>query len=633
MIPPSPHTYKKLGERHIAKLQSQGCIAEHWDNVFFEEPHNLDSIHRVSFSGSVYVGAGCVLRDTELENVFLEHSVTIKNTGSIRCTKPHSGGIGTTIESVVESGGRHITISDLSTAQSCYMHVFYRHDTALQKALTELVEKRVTQQTSEYVYIATGTTIQNTARILNCSIGAHADICGAQELVQVTVCSSEQGKTTIGSAVGIDHAVISQSAVVDSSARLSHCFVGQGCRIGSFFSAQHSLLFANCEGFHSELCSVFAGPFTVTHHRSTLLIACYTSFFNAGSATNQSNHRYKLGPHHQGVFSRGTKTGSGSYVLYPVRTAPGSVVLGKHASCFDSGDFPFSYILEQKGETVCMPAALIGSAGLKRDMHKWLKRDRRKATVILDLYHPEIFSPYTVSAMFAAIACADRLASESSAPVVIYRGVKMVRRSLKRAIDKYITAISLFVLEQLAEKMAEQSPEQFLQWLQGCTELTEFSNWIDAAGFVVDTASMDRIRSGVINRSIDSAEVLHNSFWALYTESGEHWRQFAGSALRTLIARQVSSHPVSLSEQVAAFLQGAQKSISNYYNQVLADAAKEFEPVMHYGFGIDGSEGDDFAAVRGTVDQDPFCIQCRTEQIQKENVLAELVEKYKPTEK
>ena len=81
------------------------------------------------------------------------------------------------------------------------------------------------------------------------------------------------------------------------------------------FNHQNSVFFANSEGFHGEAVSIFAGPYTVTHHKSSLLIAGMFSFFNAGSGTNQSNHMYKLGPIHQGVVDRGSKTGSFSSSL------------------------------------------------------------------------------------------------------------------------------------------------------------------------------------------------------------------------------------------------------------------------------------------------------------------------------
>lgn len=66
------------------------------------------------------------------------------------------------------------------------------------------------------------------------------------------------------------------------------------------FTAHDSLVFSNCSLENGEACALFAGPYTVSMHKSSLLIGCQTSFMNAGSGTNQSNHMYKLGPVHWG---------------------------------------------------------------------------------------------------------------------------------------------------------------------------------------------------------------------------------------------------------------------------------------------------------------------------------------------
>ena len=66
--------------------------------------------------------------------------------------------------------------------------------------------------------------------------------------------------------------------MVDGGALLAKTYVGQGCRVGRQFSAENCLMFANCEAFHGEACSVFFGPYSVTHHKSSLLIAGMFSF-------------------------------------------------------------------------------------------------------------------------------------------------------------------------------------------------------------------------------------------------------------------------------------------------------------------------------------------------------------------
>ena len=67
--------------------------------------------------------------------------------------------------------------------------------------------------------------------------------------------------------------ILSSGAQVADAAKLIRCFVGQACHLGHNYSASDSLFFSNCQGENGEACAIFAGPFTVTHHKSTLLIA------------------------------------------------------------------------------------------------------------------------------------------------------------------------------------------------------------------------------------------------------------------------------------------------------------------------------------------------------------------------
>lgn len=151
---------------------------------------------------------------------------------------------------------------------------------------------------------------------------------------------------------------------------LRRCFVGEGVVIENGFSAENSLFFANSHLNHGEACAVFAGPYTVSHHRSTLLIAGYFSFFNAGSGANQSNHMYKSGPVHQGVHLRGCKFGSDAYVLLPASTGAFTIVTGRHYNHHDTERMPFSYLVEEAGDSVLLPAVNIRSCGTARDIDK-----------------------------------------------------------------------------------------------------------------------------------------------------------------------------------------------------------------------------------------------------------------------
>jgi len=97
---------------------------------------------------------------------------------------------------------------------------------------------------------------------------------------------------------------------------------------------------------------------------------------------------------HQGIMERGSKTGSGAYLLLPCRLGAFTVVMGKHYKNFDSSDFPFSYITEEKGRSELTPAMNIFTVGTRRDSEKWASRDIRELILISWIFiHFDLFNP------------------------------------------------------------------------------------------------------------------------------------------------------------------------------------------------------------------------------------------------
>jgi hypothetical protein len=159
------------------------------------------------------------------------------------------------------------------------------------------------------------------------------------------------------------------------------------------------LFFSNCQGENGEACALFAGPYTVTHHKSTLLIAGMFSFMNAGSGSNQSNHMYKLGPIHQGIVERGAKTTSDSYVLWPAKVGPYSLILGRHYKHSDTSNLPSSYLIENDNTTYIAPGVNLRSVGTIRDAKNGLNATNEKIptgsitsiSICSALYHSKSF--------------------------------------------------------------------------------------------------------------------------------------------------------------------------------------------------------------------------------------------------
>jgi hypothetical protein len=340
-------------QEQIKVLEGQGCSAEDWSKVKVADGFNPARVRNVQFLGRVHIGwltgnisfAGglekpsgiysatiidCkVGNDVRISNVGvhianydIRSGACIENVGTMVTRPGASFGNGVTVAVLNEAGGREVTLFDELSAQFAYLMCIHRYRPELIKKLLGIARNEVKKVRSDVGKVGTGAQICSTPEILDVNVGPHAVIKAAASLVNGTILSSSEAPTIIGSNVVAEDFIIAESASVAGAAHLKKVFVGQGCKVGSQFSAESSLFFSNCEAFNGEACSIFAGPYTVTHHKATLLIACLFSFYNAGSGTNQSNHMYKLGPVHEGKLERGTKAGSFSYMMWPCRVGP-----------------------------------------------------------------------------------------------------------------------------------------------------------------------------------------------------------------------------------------------------------------------------------------------------------------------
>lgn len=318
-------SYRLLTKEEIRLLLSQGCIAEKWSDISVREAFSPKNIRNTRFEGTIKLGAfldvievengiskkcgiyNSSIRNCEiagnvyisdvknLTNYIIEENVAIENVGSLVVKGSSTFGNGTEIEVLNEGGGRELPIFDRLSSQIAYLTVLYRHDKDFTDKLLGMIRGYSESKRSLRGRIECGARIMDTTIIRNVSVGSYATISGACLLEEGTIVSCKEAPSFVGEGVIAKKFIILSGSRVDSGAIIERSFIGQSVKMGKQYSAENSLFFANCEAFHGEACSLFAGPFTVTHHKSTLLIASLFSFFNAGSGTNQSNHMYKLG--------------------------------------------------------------------------------------------------------------------------------------------------------------------------------------------------------------------------------------------------------------------------------------------------------------------------------------------------
>ena len=226
---------------------------------------------------------------------------------------------------------------------------------------------------------------------------------------------------------------------------MQDCFVGEACQISNGFTASSSVFFANSYMSKGEACAAFCGPFPASHHKSSLLIGGMFSFYNAGSATNFSNHAYKMGPMHYGVLERGTKTASGAYVLMPANIGTFSVCFGKLMYHPDTRNLPFSYLIAYGDTMYLSPGRNITTVGLYRDIRKWPKRDVRAIGGQKSIVNFDWLSPFSVGEILEGKAILEKIlnASGENATSYTYNNYVVSASSLNKRIKYYNIALRI----------------------------------------------------------------------------------------------------------------------------------------------------------------------------------------------
>ncbi len=633
--------YRNLTEGEIEQLKSKGCFSEDWQKVTVHPETDLSRISQVCFRGSVVIGKlngmvevekgrfrpssisrssieNCIIGDNcyiadvaLLRNYHLDSDVVLENIQALEVTGETTFGNGTEIEILNEGGGRELKIFDQLSAQFAYLYVLYRHDSKLIHRFEQMVDRYVETVKSTFGEIGDHTKILRCNQLLNVRIGSHAHLQGVASLENGTILSNDQAPVFVGTDVIARDFIIQSGSQVKDGALLTGCFVGQSVRIGRQFSAENSAFFANSEGFHSEAVSLFAGPYSVTHHRSTLLIAAMISFYNAGSGTNQSNHMYKLGPLHQGILERGAKTGSFSYMLWPSRVGPFSAVIGKHYTNFDASDMPFSYIEEVDGKSLLTPGMNLFTVGTRRDSAKWVKRDRRTDPKKLDLIHFDLFSPFVMNRVLKGREALKSLYENASRQqeFVKYKGLSIKRLLLRQAIKNYNMAVKIFLGEQLLRRLQSLEDKRNMDAIRKAlvpNKAAQLENWYDLLGLFATESALNELLAKIKKGTVASYDRLYEELKAIYDAYDEEAWAWTAALLKKEKGVDVSA--ISR-EQLQEIISDWKENKQRFNKMIMADAQKEYDANSRIGYGIDGDadvQAADFEAVRGTYEENSF---------------------------
>ena len=634
-------TYRLLRKDEIEILEKQSCTAQEWSTIEVDINFDPKYIHNTRFSGVVKLGvfkeeftlAGGIQKHSGISNSTL-HNVTIGDNCCIENIKNYIAnyiignntfienvdiilvdgkskfGNGTEVAVLNETGGREVYIHDRLSAHQAYIMALYRHRPQLICQMKSIIFKYAEENASDVGTIGNNVTIVDAGYIKNVRIGDFCKIEGAGRLKNGSINSCKVAPVHIGYGVVCDDFIISSGSSLEDGTMLTRCFIGQACHLGHTYSASDSLFFSNCQEENGEACAIFAGPFTVTHHKSTLLIAGMFSFMNAGSGSNQSNHMYKLGPIHQGAMERGAKTTSDSYILWPARIGAFSLVMGRHVNHSDTSNLPFSYLIEQQNTTYLVPGVNLRSVGTIRDAQKWPKRDGRTDPNRLDQINYNLLSPYTIQKMINGMSILKdlRKVSGETSDIYAYQSAKIKNSSLNNGIHFYEMAVNKFLGNSVIKRLEGLIPEDdssIRERLQPDTEIGK-GEWVDISGLIAPKSEIERLMNDIESGELTNVDQIHDRFAIMHANYYTYewtWAYEMMLEYYKLDASKLSA------KDIIHIVNEWMNAVVSLDNMVYADAKKEFSLSAMTGFGADGNRKEqeqDFEQVRGAFESNTF---------------------------
>lgn len=585
--------YRLLTNEEINILEENGCTAEDWTSINVADDFQPTYIKNVNFYGEIFMGVfeknievsnGFVrhsgIRNATLRNAYIGDNCLIENIGNyinnyaigeeccicnvctMETTAEATYGEGNTISVLNEAGNGNVILFSGLTSNLAALMIRNAADKEFTAAIRGIVKDDIERRAREKSTVGNNVKIVNTAEITNTHISDNCEINGASRISDCTLASGLEDNVFIGSGVICENSIVTDGSAVLNGANITNCFVGEACQITNGFTAESSLFFANCYMSNGEACAAFCGPFSASHHKSTLLIGCMLSFYNAGSATNFSNHAYKMGPIHYGCLERGTKTASGSHLLLPANIGAFSVCLGKITNHPDTRSLPFSYIISDGRETFVVPGINITTVGLYRDIRKWPRRDVRIQSSRKSLINHDWLSPLTINEIIAGKKTLEQMRESQGEDTAFYTcgGCKISRNSLERGIRLYDMAIKLFAGDVAAgyDLTAEG---------RDCGT----GEWGDLAGMLLPEQEERNIVNAISNGYLRSTADID----MFMKNVNERYDEYLITFTRNIIASQLGTDDLTESG-IEQIIQQGRAAKEAWISEIRKDAEKEY---------------------------------------------------------
>ena len=590
--------YRPLTSEEIEVLKNNDCWAEDWTSVNVSENFKPNFMHRVMLYGEVNIGGfdknvevsqGFVkhsgINNATLRNVTVGDDCLIENVGNfinnytigddcyisnistMETTEGATYGEGNLVSVLNEVGeGNVILFSDLNSQLAAFM-VKHFSDKELKEKIRLLIKSDIDTKMPERGQIGNNVKIINTKEITNCVINDFCEVNGASRLSDCTLLGSIHGNVYIGTGVIAENSIIAEGSSVINSVKIQDCFIGETCQLSNGFTASASVFFANSYMSNGEACAAFCGPFTASHHKSSLLIGGMFSFYNAGSATNFSNHAYKMGPMHWGILERGSKTASGAYLLMPATLGTYSVCFGKLMHHPDTRNLPFAYLIADGDKMFLIPGRNITTVGLYRDIKKWPKRDLRAPENRKSIVNLDWLSPFSVGEVLKGKKILENLREVTGDNVsqYLYHEYIIPATSLHKGIKYYDIALRIYmgaVLKRVLKRDPSITPPS--------TQIG-LGDWDDLSGLLLPVSEEERIINNLKDGNIETIQELIEQFENI----DANYREYQWSWTYKMICDYYGISEITL-EDANRIHEDYIKARRSWIAEIKKDAEKEF---------------------------------------------------------
>lgn len=570
---------RNLKPAEIEAVERLGTTAEDWSTIRVAEDFRPEQLQQSRLGGTVELQSGARIIRSYVANYRIGARTLIEQITALQCRESTTFGNGVGVATMNECEGRKVHICDTMSAQVAYLMAIYRHRPQLIQRLEALVDAIAESRRDTLGTIGEDCHISGARFLREVRIGNRVTIDGVSALMNGTILDD----AFVGVDVKAYDFIACEGSRMANGATIERCFVGESCILDKGFTAADSLFFANSHCENGEAAAIFAGPYTVSHHKSSLLIAGMFSFFNAGSGSNQSNHLFKSGAVHQAVHPRGCKFASGAYIMAPALEGAFTMVMGHHSRHHDTSVFPYSYLLEKEERSFLLPAVNLTSYGTVRDIEKWPKRDKRK--VQRDVINFEAHNPYTTGSMLRAVDMLHTIEEMNpDSPVYTYNRVQIRAAALQRGLTLYNRAI----VGSLGE-MLERG---------GSTErYNGAGRWVDVAGQYLTKQAVDRIVEQIEQGELATLQTIDNAFRVFAVHYDDYAHSWAEQVYGSLLG-----HTPSV-EELQEAIEAGRNARESFRRMTDTDRTRDCGADMAVSYGLDCDTPEermaDFRTVRG----------------------------------